>query len=108
MIEVSQKLHLAESPQAEHGVIEWSDLLDRDLLPRGFVERRAVDKLAAALFTMHTAVLYLPNDSIGTFSNNILNIVLLADIKRNLSRTLGRVGLTRHGARWWGSSYSVA
>lgn len=103
MIEVSQKLHLTESPQAEHRVIEWSDLLDCDFLSRGFMERRAVNRLAAiilvVLLSQTIGIIYLPNDSIGTFTNNILNIVLLAHIEGNLSRTLRRVRLTRHRAR---------
>jgi len=32
MIEVSQQLHLAKSPQTEHTVVEWSNLLDCNLL----------------------------------------------------------------------------
>ena len=32
MIEVSQELHLTQSTQTEHGVVERRDFLDRDLL----------------------------------------------------------------------------
>lgn len=32
MVEVSQKLHLSQGAQAEHGMIERSNLLDRDFL----------------------------------------------------------------------------
>lgn len=32
MVEVPKQLHLAQRPQAEHGVVEGGDLLDGDLL----------------------------------------------------------------------------
>lgn len=41
MVEVAQELHLSESSQAKHGVIEGGDLLNGDLLARRFVYRRA-------------------------------------------------------------------
>ena len=41
MVKVSQKLHLSERPQAEHGMIKWRDLLDGNLLARRFVNCRA-------------------------------------------------------------------
>lgn len=44
VIEVAQKLHLAECSQTEHGVIEGCDLLDGDLLSRGLMYRRAKRK----------------------------------------------------------------
>jgi len=37
MVEVSEKLHLSQSSQTKHGVVEGSDLLDGDLLPRWLV-----------------------------------------------------------------------
>lgn len=42
MVEVAQELHLSESSQAKHGVVEGSNFLDGDLLARGLVYRRAV------------------------------------------------------------------
>lgn len=42
VVEVAQQLHLAQRPQAEHGVVEGGDLLDGDLLPGGLVDRRAL------------------------------------------------------------------
>lgn len=46
VVEVSEKLHLSECPQAKHGVVEGCYLLDRDFLSRGFVDGRAVQKLS--------------------------------------------------------------
>ena len=44
MVEIPQQLHLTQSSKAEHGVVEWSDLLDRNLLSAGFVKRRARER----------------------------------------------------------------
>jgi hypothetical protein len=41
VIKVSQQLHLAQCAQTEHGVVEWRDLLDGNLLARGLVNGRA-------------------------------------------------------------------
>lgn len=41
MVEVPQKLHLSQSPETEHGVVERRDLLDCDLLAGRFVDGRA-------------------------------------------------------------------
>lgn len=41
MVEITQQFHLTQSPQTEHGVVKGNDLLDRNLLARGFVNRRA-------------------------------------------------------------------
>jgi hypothetical protein len=38
MVEIPQQLHLAQRPQAEHGMIEWGDLLDGNLLSGGLVD----------------------------------------------------------------------
>ena len=40
VVEVAQELHLSECSQAEHGVVERSDLLDGDLLARRLVDSR--------------------------------------------------------------------
>jgi hypothetical protein len=45
MVEVSQQLHLTESSEAEHGMIERGNLLDSDLLARRLVKSRAGQKL---------------------------------------------------------------
>jgi hypothetical protein len=45
VVEVSQKLHLTQSSEAEHGVIKWSNLLDSDLLAGGLVKSGAREKL---------------------------------------------------------------
>lgn len=41
VVKVSQQLHLTQCTQAEHGVIEWRDLLDGNLLARGLMNGRA-------------------------------------------------------------------
>lgn len=46
MVEVPKQLHLAQCPQAEHGVIKGGDLLDGDLLARRLVYCRAVRRVA--------------------------------------------------------------
>jgi hypothetical protein len=33
MVEVSKQLHLAKRSQTEHGMVEWGNLLDGNLLP---------------------------------------------------------------------------
>jgi hypothetical protein len=47
MIEVPQQLHLSQRSETEHGVIEWSDLLDCDLLLRWLVDGRAIHPRSA-------------------------------------------------------------
>ena len=37
VVEVPEKLHLSQSSQTEHGMVEGCDLLDRNLLARGLV-----------------------------------------------------------------------
>lgn len=37
VVKVAQQLHLTQCPQAEHGVVEGSDLFDGDLLARRLV-----------------------------------------------------------------------
>ena len=41
MVEVAQQFHLSQCTQAEHGVIEWSDFLDGNLLARWLMQSRA-------------------------------------------------------------------
>jgi hypothetical protein len=41
VVKVSQQLHLTQCTQTEHGMIEWGDLLDGNLLARGFMNGRA-------------------------------------------------------------------
>lgn len=42
MVEVSKQLHLTQSTQAEHGVVEGGNLLDSDLLAGRFVQSGTV------------------------------------------------------------------
>lgn len=42
VVKVAQQLHLAQRPQAEHGVVKGCDLFDGDLLTRRLVNRGAV------------------------------------------------------------------
>jgi len=62
MIEVTKQLHLTQGSQTEHGMIKRSDLLDSDLLTRRLMKGRA-------------------DNSISTFTNDILNVILLANIE---------------------------
>lgn len=41
VVKVAQQLHLTQCPQAEHGVVEGSDLFDGDLLAGRLVNGRA-------------------------------------------------------------------
>lgn len=45
VVEVSEKLHLSQRSQAEHGVVERCDLLDGHLLARRLVYRRTMHLL---------------------------------------------------------------
>ena len=98
VVEIAQQLHLTQSSQAEHGVIEWSNLLDRNLLSAGFVKRRAIQR--AALVCGATPIEFMaiapsivgidvPNYTVCTLSHHILNIILLGHVERDLARTRG-------------------
>jgi len=58
MVEVSQQLHLTQSAQAEHGMIEGSNLLNSNLLARRLVQGRT-------------------DNTVCTLADDILNIILL-------------------------------
>jgi hypothetical protein len=47
MVEVSQKFHLTQRPQTEHGMVERRNLLDRDLLARRLVDSRTLLPISA-------------------------------------------------------------
>lgn len=72
VVEVSKELHLSQGSQAEHGVIERSDLLDSNFLTRWFVERGT-------------------DDAICSLSYNILYVILLGDIEGDLARSGRRI-----------------
>jgi hypothetical protein len=38
VVEIAKKLHLSKRPQAEHGMIKWRDLFDRDFLARWLMQ----------------------------------------------------------------------
>ena len=42
VVEVAKEFHFAQSSEAEHGVIEGSNLLDGNFLSRGFMNGRAI------------------------------------------------------------------
>ena len=102
MVEVAQELHLAEGSKAEHGVVEGGDLLDGDLLAGRLVNRRAGRARSAIPSPSSHAKndgRHLPDDTVGTLADDILNVILLADIEGDLAG-VGRVvgGLSaRHG-----------
>jgi hypothetical protein len=113
MVEVPQQLHLAQSPKAEHRVVEWSNLLDRNLLSAGLVKRRTregrgVSIYGNKIYTLdHSQVpmplVDLPDDSVSTFSYHILDIVLLGDIEGDLARP-GGIRRARHVIGFEGGS----
>jgi hypothetical protein len=86
VIEIPQQLHLAQRPQAEHGVVEGSNFLDGDFLPGGLMDCGAASQSDhRGLERQHNPGLDLPHHSVGTFTDNILNVILLAHVERNLS-----------------------
>ena len=85
MVEVSQKFHLSQGSQTEHRMIKRSDLLDCDLLPRGFMKRwtaRLCQNINCFLFEHN-----LPDHTISSFSDHILNVILIRYIERDLPRS---------------------
>ena len=54
MVEVTEQLNLAQSAQAEHGVVKGGDLLDRNLL-RGRLVYGGTSKLSHMLTTFPSA-----------------------------------------------------
>lgn len=46
VVEVSEELHFSEGSETEHGVVKGGDLLNGDLLSRGFVECRTKHKIS--------------------------------------------------------------
>lgn len=82
MVEVAQQLHLTKRPQAEHGVVKRSDLLDGHLLTGRLMDSRAmVDQhLERSYYPSN-----LPDNTVSTLTDDILDIVLLADIERDLA-----------------------
>lgn len=89
MVEIAQELHLSEGPQAKHGVVEGGDLLDGNLLARGFVYRRArvhaVSLLASFTTVFTTGLPNLPDHTVGTLADDILNVILLAHVEGDLA-----------------------
>jgi hypothetical protein len=92
VVKVSQQLHLTQCSQTEHGVVEWCDLLDCDLLARGLVNGRA----NYVRGTLHRDSRYLPNNSVGTFTDDILDFILIGYIEGDLSRSSRRRVLLTH------------
>lgn len=102
VVKVAQQLHLSESSQTKHGVVERSDFLNGDLLPGWFVYRRAgLPLVSSECFvvgtTMDSQAYHLPDHTVGTLANNILNVILLAHVERDLTgaRRVGGLG-SRH------------
>jgi hypothetical protein len=88
-------------------VVKGRYLLDRDLLARRFVDGRAGMETSQGAEiegedSTRAISRDLPDNTICTLADDILNVVLLTDIERDLSRTL-RVrsgGGARHGGVW--------
>jgi hypothetical protein len=95
VIKVTEELHLSESSKTEHGVVKRRDLFDGDLLARWFVYRRA--KYAKSVRGSTQSLSDIPDNTIGALADDILNVVLLADIERDLARSRRIRGvLSRH------------
>jgi len=102
VVEVPQQLHLSKSSQTEHGMIEGCNLLDRDLLARRFMDGRAVVRVFVSpgprfIFGRAPHWKISPDNSISSLSDNILNVILLADIERDLSGTAAPFLDVAHG-----------
>lgn len=88
MVEVAEQLHFTEGSETKHGVVERSNLLDGDFLSGGLMDSRASFTLANSHGTKSfpSWVQCLPDNSVSTLTNNILDIILLADVEGNLAR----------------------
>jgi len=87
MVEISKELHLTKSSQAEHGMIEWGNLLYGDLLSGWLVEGGAMrSKVLVTGNWIREYCISLPNYTISTLTNHILNIILFANVERDLPR----------------------
>jgi hypothetical protein len=80
-------------------VVEWGDLLDRNLLAGRLMDCRAV--MLSLVET--TEAFCSPDNTISTLADYILNIILLGDIEGDFPRA-GRSLLARHGESF--DSYS--
>jgi hypothetical protein len=102
VVEVAEQLHLTEGSETKHGVVERSNLLDGDFLTRGLVDSRASFTLANGRGTRSfpSWVQCLPDNSVSTLTNNVLDIILLADVEGDLARvrTAG-LSCSRHGGQ---------
>lgn len=80
-------------------MIERSDLLDSDLLAGGLVNGRAGGVLEFdTLRKSHETRENIPDNTIGALTNNILNIILLAHVERDLAGPRSVRGVrSRHG-----------
>ena len=72
-------------------MIERSNLLDRDFLAGWLVQRRAAKK-SAVPFT-ETEISDLPDYTVSTLTDYVLNVILIGDVERNLSRATRWSGL---------------
>ena len=94
MVKVPQQLHLAQCAQAEHGVVERGNLFDRDLLAG-----RLVNGGAAPVFSIEAFLLgwtCLPDDTVSTFTDDILDLVLVGHVEGDLPRSSLRRILLAH------------
>lgn len=88
VVEVAQQLHLSQCSQTEHGVVEGGNLLDSHLLPGRLVNGRAAPMLLeSGRVKLHPSrpqvriSRNLPNDSVGSLANDILDVILLTDVE---------------------------
>lgn len=101
VVEISQQLHFSQCPETEHGVVERGDLFDGYFLARRLMQRRAVHVSEENQYLVGSQ---LPNNPVCALANDILNIVLIRHVERNLSRpSLGVLTLS-HGGSLAGSA----
>ena len=84
MVEVTQQFHFTQGSQAEHGVIERSDLLDGHLLAGRLVDCRASVRLATINDSSEQDS---PYDTVGSLTNDVLNLILIRNVEGDLTRS---------------------
>ena len=94
VVKVAEELHFSKRSQTEHGMVERGDLLDGDFLARGFVYRRATSHSSETDMKNTDTDGDIPDHTVGTLADNILNVILLAHVEGDLAG-VGPAGLVR-------------
>jgi hypothetical protein len=69
-------------------MVKWRDFLNRNLLARGLVERRAAQESDKETKDPWNDMIHmnLPDNAVSTLAYNILNFILVRDVEGNLPR----------------------